>query len=139
MRHRKNSRGRQKITFSWVCFARYSCILCLIFISYAKVTPIRDAVAVERIYLFGSYAYGTPDANSDYDFYVVLSDEAKPHEAISTIYHALHRMKDRASVDILALSAERFDDRKRLLTLERKVANEGVLLYEQGRPDFRMA
>ena len=101
---------------------------------------IREAVAADRIYLFGSHAYGTPNENSDYDFYVVLADaDAKPQEAIANIYRALHRLKGRASVDILALSAERFDDRKRLLTLERKVADEGVLLYEQERLDLRMA
>ena len=101
---------------------------------------IKEAVAADRIYLFGSHAYGTPNENSDYDFYVVLADaDAKPQEAISTIYRALHRLRGRASVDILALSAGRFDDRKKLLTLEKKVSDEGILLYEQERFDIRMA
>jgi predicted nucleotidyltransferase len=28
----------------------------------------------EKIYLFGSWAYGTPREGSDYDFFVVLKD-----------------------------------------------------------------
>ena len=33
---------------------------------------IINAVPVEQIYLFGSYAYGTPHEYSDLDLYVVL-------------------------------------------------------------------
>jgi predicted nucleotidyltransferase len=33
---------------------------------------IINAVPVEQIYLFGSYAYGTPHKDSDLDLYVVL-------------------------------------------------------------------
>ena len=35
---------------------------------------IVNAVPVEQIYLFGSYAYGTPHRDSDIDLYVVLKD-----------------------------------------------------------------
>jgi len=27
-----------------------------------------------KIYLFGSYAYGNPESDSDYDFYIVVDD-----------------------------------------------------------------
>ncbi len=37
---------------------------------------IINTVPVEQIYLFGSYASGTPHKNSDLDLYVVLSDNA---------------------------------------------------------------
>ena len=32
----------------------------------------------EKIILFGSYAYGTPDENSDLDLYVVTNDDFMP-------------------------------------------------------------
>jgi len=35
---------------------------------------IISAIPVEQIYLFGSYAYGTPHKDSDLDLYVVLKD-----------------------------------------------------------------
>jgi predicted nucleotidyltransferase len=37
---------------------------------------IAETVPVEEIYLFGSYAYGTPHKDSDFDIYVVLKDDA---------------------------------------------------------------
>jgi predicted nucleotidyltransferase len=33
---------------------------------------ILSTIPVERIYLFGSYAYGTPNADSDLDIYVMF-------------------------------------------------------------------
>jgi len=36
---------------------------------------IVNAIPVEQIYLFGSYAYGTPHKYSDLDLYVVLKDD----------------------------------------------------------------
>ncbi len=38
---------------------------------------IVDTVPVEQIYLFGSYAYGTPHTDSDLDLYVVLKNIKK--------------------------------------------------------------
>ncbi|MCL2111046.1 MAG: nucleotidyltransferase domain-containing protein [Clostridiales bacterium] len=101
---------------------------------------IRNVVPTERIYLFGSHAYGVPGEHSDYDLYVVLSDESlRPYDAEVTIRRAFVGLKKPFPVDILAMSAAGFDNRKGLLTLERKVANEGVLLYERDRFDIRMA
>ncbi len=37
---------------------------------------IQASLPVERIYLFGSYAYGTPDKDSDFDFYLVFPEAA---------------------------------------------------------------
>jgi predicted nucleotidyltransferase len=92
---------------------------------------IKAAVPAERIYLFGSCAYGTPNANSDYDIFIVLPDNSiHPLEAARTIRHRLAHMKRQTPVDILANRASRFAELSLLPTLEKKVANEGVLLYE---------
>ncbi len=37
---------------------------------------IAETVDAEKIYLFGSYAYGTPSRDSDYDLCVLVSDMA---------------------------------------------------------------
>ena len=93
---------------------------------------IKSVVQSERIYLFGSYAYGTPDENSDFDFYIVIPDSGiTPLEAIRNARFALLPLSRRTSVDILADYQSRFDMRSKLNTLERKIANEGVLLYER--------
>ncbi|MDR3111216.1 MAG: nucleotidyltransferase domain-containing protein [Planctomycetaceae bacterium] len=94
---------------------------------------IVNGVDCAKIYLFGSYAYGNPHKDSDYDFYVVLKDGSplKPIIAMQTIHRILIRKNLRVSIDVLANYQSRFDDRAGLLSLERKVATEGVLLYEQ--------
>ena len=35
---------------------------------------IKSAIPVERIYLFGSYANGTPSESSDYDIFILIPD-----------------------------------------------------------------
>ena len=93
---------------------------------------ISVAVDAEKIYLFGSHAYGTPRDDSDFDFFIVMPDTGvKPFEAIRQARFALIPLKRKTSVDILADYRSRFDQRSKLNTLERKIANEGVLLYER--------
>lgn len=46
--------------------------------------------APERIILFGSYAYGTPDEGSDVDLLVVLPFEGKPYRKAAEIAAAVH-------------------------------------------------
>ena len=93
---------------------------------------IREAVPAEKIYLFGSHAYGTPNEDSDYDFFVVLPDDGmKPLDAMIQARLSLIDLNKKTPVDILANYRSRFLDRSQYNTLERKVANEGVILYEQ--------
>ena len=91
---------------------------------------IADTVPVEAIYLFGSYAYGTPNKDSDVDLYVVFKDEMAMREldAIDAINMAISPVKKRPT-DVLGLKQNRFNDMKLYATLERKIAREGVKLY----------
>ncbi|MDR3325010.1 MAG: nucleotidyltransferase domain-containing protein [Spirochaetaceae bacterium] len=84
---------------------------------------IVDTVPVEQIYLFGSYAYGTPNEDSDYDFYVVVKDAVsiREIEAMSAIDLATFRVRTKP-VDVLALTLNRFLYRKEQPTLERTIA-----------------
>ena len=91
---------------------------------------IADTVPVEAIYLFGPYANGTQNKDSDIDLYVVFKDEMEMREldAIDSIRMAIHPIK-RMPVDILGLKHNRFEDRRLYATLERKIAREGIKLY----------
>ena len=91
---------------------------------------IAETVPVEAIYLFGSYAYGTVNKDSDLDIYVVFKDEMEMREleAIDAINMAIHPVK-KMSIDILGLKQNRFNDMKLYATLERKIVREGVKLY----------
>ena len=101
-----------------------------------EIQAIRDkiinAVPIEKLYLYGSYANGTQNEYSDYDFYlVVANDSIRPIDAIGDAHLAMRGMKVRP-IDILAGTVEIFERRSKQFTLERKVANEGVVLYERG-------
>jgi len=91
---------------------------------------IAKTVPVESIYLFGSYAYGTPNKDSDLDLYIVFKDELPMREidAITAVSMAISPVK-KMPMDILGLKQNRFHDRKLYATLERKIAREGIKLY----------
>ena len=91
---------------------------------------ITETVPVESIYLFGSYANGTPNKDSDLDIYIVFKDEMPMGEleAIRSIRMAIYPIKKKP-MDILGLKRNRFDDRKLHATLERKIIREGIKLY----------
>jgi predicted nucleotidyltransferase len=98
---------------------------------YEVSNRIQNAVEAEKIILFGSYAYGTPREDSDYDFYVVLPDRStKPLLALQTIYRNLGDT-GMVPVDVLAGYKTRFEERSKLPTIERKIASDGVVLYER--------
>ena len=92
---------------------------------------IVKTIPTEVIYLFGSYAYGTPNEDSDFDIYVVIPNGGlRPVEAVQSIYRSVRGMK-RKPMDILAGTVETFERRSKQITLEHTIANEGVLLYEK--------
>lgn len=100
---------------------------------------IDQAVDVEKIYLFGSFAYGTPTTNSDYDLCVVIPNGTlRPTEAIKQIRRALFPVQT-MPLDIIVYRASAFLQRQEYASLERKVVREGVLLYEREKFEQRMA
>ena len=101
----------------------------------SEITIIKDlivnAFAVEKIILFGSHAYGTPNDDSDYDIYMVIpNDGLRPIDAIGKAHLAM-RGTGVKSVDFLAGTVEVFERRSKQSTIERKIAQEGVVLYER--------
>jgi len=91
---------------------------------------IINAVPVEQIYLFGSYAYGTPHKDSDLDLYIVLKDNLpmRDLDAGLQISLAIARKKS-MPVDIIAKNKKDFLSRLEDYTLERKVTRDGIRIY----------
>ena len=91
---------------------------------------IINAIPVEQIYLFGSYAYGTPRKDSDLDLYVVIKDDVpmRELEAGLQIRFAIDRKKS-MPVDIIAKKKSNFLSRLDDITLERKVTRDGIMIY----------
>jgi len=86
----------------------------------------------EKIILFGSRAYGIPREDSDYDFFVVLKDDTeKPILVLQKIYRSLAKRPMTPPIDVLANYKSRFEWRSTQPTIERRIANDGVILYER--------
>ena len=103
-----------------------------------EILAIKDSIlntvgdSCEKIILFGSYAYGTPREGSDYDFFVVLKDDSeKPILVLQKIYRRLAQNPNYKDVDVLANYNSRFEWRSTQLTIERKIVQKGVVLYER--------
>jgi len=93
---------------------------------------IIEALPVDKLYLFGSYAYGTPSEDSDYDFYILIPHGGiKPIDARIKARRSLSGIQRNRDADILADYRDRFEERSKYNTLERKIAQEGVVLYER--------
>ena len=92
---------------------------------------IVNAIPVEQIYLFGSYAYGTPRKDSDLDLYVVLKDDLpmRDLDAGLQVSFAIARQKS-MPVDIIAKNKKEFLNRMNgRFTLEQKVTRDGIRIY----------
>jgi len=85
----------------------------------------------EQVILFGSYAYGTPGADSDVDLLVLLPYEGKSFRKSLEI---INKVNPSFSVDIIA---RRSDDTQRRYEmgdpLIREALNRGQVLYERSR------
>ena len=81
------------------------------------------------IYLFGSYAWGTPNEDSDLDFLVVLDDDVKLNLALQIKgKYALKNID--VSTDIVLNHQLFFKERaEHPSTLQHKIIKEGKLVY----------
>ena len=92
---------------------------------------LEQSVNPQKIYLFGSYARNEEREDSDYDFYLIMSDSVTDRLAVSQdAYRSLRGLK-RRSVDIVVGSVSGFEERKKRKTLENIISREGVVLYEK--------
>ncbi|MEE0462744.1 nucleotidyltransferase domain-containing protein [Blautia hydrogenotrophica] len=100
-----------------------------------EINAIKDRICLtvmsKRIYLFGFFAKGTYNEDSDYDFYIVVPDDAGNQIELSQkAYKSLRGIRKRP-VDIVVGYESSFDERAKENTLEKIVKQEGLLLYER--------
>jgi uncharacterized protein len=88
-----------------------------------------DAYQPERIYLFGSYARGDANADSDYDLLVLVPESASPEQRRSRLaYQVLWGTG--ASADVLVTTVAQFERRAHLKSsLAGIVQREGEIVY----------
>jgi len=91
---------------------------------------VLKAVSAEAIYLFGSYAYGTPNEASDIDIYVVVPDDTMSLPELHGDIRVLLWGRKTKELDLLLGRSSVFNHRKNGPTLERLVVQKGTVLYE---------
>jgi predicted nucleotidyltransferase len=91
----------------------------------------------EKIILFGSYAYGKPNKESDIDLYVVTSDDfiPKDYEEKNRIYmkisRAIRDIKEEMPIDMLVHTKKMYERFIELnSSFSREILQRGVYLYE---------
>lgn len=83
-----------------------------------------------KIYLFGSFAEGKQNEDSDFDFYIVVNDSEKDMIKLTSTAYKSIRHKQKRSVDIIVNTKNTFENRiKNSISVEHEVAEKGVLLY----------
>jgi predicted nucleotidyltransferase len=87
----------------------------------------------EEIFLFGSYAWGTPDEGSDLDLLVVVpASEQTPVQRASRAYRCLRGIV--VPLDILVKTRDEVERHRRVRSsLVSRVLESGKVLYERGK------
>ena len=97
------------------------------------VERIVEAVDPERVYLYGSHCYGTPNRDSDVDLLVVISEDCggrKRRRVAVEAYRALSGLEFPAEIKVV--TARQFKERSGWLsTIERVVKQKGRLVYDR--------
>ena len=95
------------------------------------VRRIVQAIQPEKIYLYGSHAYGTPHKDSDVDLLVLVENSAvSVFKRPRPIYKALRGLL--IPTEIKLVTKEEFSRRaKRVVSIERIATEKGRVLYER--------
>lgn len=105
-------------------------------ISNKKITEIVNKLAIgydpEKIILFGSYAYGKPNENSDLDLFIIKnSDLPRPERTVQarkTIFGAL------IPIDLIVFTPNEINEAKNnQFSFVNKVLSSGKTLYERAK------
>lgn len=84
----------------------------------------------KAIYLFGSFAWGIPNKNSDLDIAVIVDQSnEKPYKRVQKGLLELWDMKQ--AIDLLVYTSKEFDLRAdHPSTLQYKIGKNGIKIYE---------
>jgi predicted nucleotidyltransferase len=93
------------------------------------VERLRQAFQPSAIYLFGSYAYGTPGPASDVDILVIVpASDLHPYDRDALAYKALRGLG--IAKDVQVYTRQEFEDRAACRSnFEHTVMRKGRLLY----------
>ena len=90
---------------------------------------IVEALNPDKIFLFGSHAWGVPTSDSDIDLFVIVRDSNQPSYRCSReAYRSLCGLRE--PIEVLVRTITEVEKEKSVVTsLTRKVLDQGELLY----------
>ncbi len=88
-------------------------------------TKIKEITPATKIYLFGSYAYGTPTDESDIDLCILTDENKRKLEILREIRRNIGDIN--YPLDILVYKTDEFKERvNNKYIMESKIYNDGV-------------
>lgn len=94
------------------------------------VSKIKDAVQPEKIYLFGSYAHGSPNANSDLDLCLIKNNFRNKQEELAKARKSIWGIN--MPIDLLLFDEKGFASRKDLWgSVQYEIFHNGKIVYER--------
>jgi predicted nucleotidyltransferase len=87
-----------------------------------------DNKCIKKVYLFGSYAYGNPNKDSDIDICIVFTDDTDDNEAYLKFAVPLYD-KGLMPLDVLVYHESDFYNFKNPWGIENTIITRGRLLY----------
>jgi predicted nucleotidyltransferase len=92
---------------------------------------VKSRVRLERLYLFGSFAYGHPSQDSDLDLCIVAETDQSKIEALRDIRTALFA-KSKHPLDFVFFSPDEFKTRSQVRnSFEWQIEHKGQMIYGQ--------
>jgi len=95
---------------------------------------IREKISPDKIYLFGSYAKGSPTENSDLDFFII-KDSNLPRPKRAAPLYSIGKSKSLGvpiGVDFIVYTPKEYaESKKELNSIASEVTRTGKLLYER--------
>jgi len=93
------------------------------------------------VLLFGSYAYGTPNQDSDLDIFVVLNDNTMPttFKEKQALYLKVSQytrsIAKQIPIDLLVFTIPMYEQFKTMKSnFSKEILNKGIVLYETNHP-----
>lgn len=94
------------------------------------VEKIKEQYKPQKIILFGSFAWGNPDKDSDVDLLIIKKTELKHRERSLLVRKIISEENALIGIDILVFSPEEIEERLRIGdSFISKIFRKGEVLY----------
>lgn len=100
----------------------------------ALVERIRTAYDPDKIVLYGSYAYGTPDESSDIDLLIIKETDARPIDRRIAVRRLVSDIRRKLPFSPLVLTPDELSERLSMRDdFFVDITTKGRILYERER------